>query len=103
MLPFDGGHPPNNAARVLCLSSAVLILAFCDFVGFGTWWKGLAREGPRMSGRAWSRLDEGQRLHEVVPRWEDQEGRDRIEVAKESSSRPELLPGRLPEVVGDVA
>ncbi|MGA2291602.1 DUF2927 domain-containing protein, partial [Bradyrhizobium sp.] len=80
----------------------VQILTFAILLGLapcGRGWRGERRR----SGRAWSRLEKGQRLHEVVPRGEDQEGSDRIQVAEESASRPELLPGRAPEFVGDVA
>src|SRR5712691_6785375 len=57
----------------------------------------------RMSGRNWRRLCEGEGLEQVLPRGKDQKCRDRREIVEELAARAELLPGRAPEFVADVA
>src|SRR5712691_3267365 len=63
----------------------------------------LAGRDWRMSGRNWRRLCEGEGLEQVLPRGKDQKCRDRREIVEELAARAELLPGRAPEFVADVA
>src|SRR5208282_847998 len=79
--------------------AAILILTLCRLDGVF----GVRRQGGAASGRDWWRLCKGEGEEQILPRREDQVGRDRRQLVEEIVAWPKRDPCGAPEFVADVA